>query len=581
MVNTPALIAHYMFRRAAAHPAGDGIARLINGYLENVPNVDGKPHPRFTIDHAKCARDARDGAPHYGSHIFINRTLSCIGDDSVGCAFDFLIDVHSEYFAISLRAYPLVTEVAQKNGHELSGPHLDVLRIIDDLYLKQHTGRLEEEFGSLNDAEERKHFDSRRTDSDIDAVFVRFWEAFFEEKGFVSPIEHFSGVDGIGHAATFKGFVLRDQPLEVQKQSYHQKLDHGALDTNVISSETQVSVSNDPDSRHRVQFFDEINAGAYLARKPHARAAVWLAKFVNRRAIFFSRMLGFRLGSDWIEDYRGGGAVLCQMLDGLALYGSAMGNRDAGGIEYGSKEVRYFVIYAGPSRNQLGRLIRRIHLCGENRIQGGLEYDRIRDADADIQALQTEIQSCGSKVNAAQREEFLERFAEISNCVPIGLGKRIEQSLYYRENLAERMRELRVRSYEGWQPYTEFISRYVAPQFSSIEAVKSAYDELEKSIRRVIAQSLIGELRDLAIDRDLQEKREKAFDRKVNRLQVVGAVLAPLIAGATIQQIYPEVAPILGLPFSTGDAILVAIGVTIAGGVCALGLMERDRVRPE
>ncbi|OLF74024.1 hypothetical protein AWH62_07720 [Maricaulis sp. W15] len=628
LLNTPALISHFMFRyddadiAAAGDKSGDGssnaapdVTERINAFLDSVPHVDDKPHPRFTRDYAECARAARKSASHYGSKVFHNRTLSCIGVQGDGCAYDFLVDLHSEYFSISIRAYPAINAADDigADRYDAKAPaddandadavqrpaylH-DVLTIIEDIYKKEHGGELEQRWLALRNAADLAErndqgFDEQHTDADIETIFVSFWASFFDDKGFLNPIKFFASVPGITHAATFKGFVLRDQPLEMQKQSYHQKRRRNVLDRNVIASDVQVSVSDDPDSRHKIQFFDEINADGYLDEVPHKRAASWLAKFINRRAILFSRILGFRLGNDWIQDYRGGGAVLCQMLDGLALYGSAMGNRDAAGAPYGSKEVRYFVVYAGPSRNQLGRLVRRIHLCGESRIQGGLDYETIREMDRRIQQLQTEIQGAGSDVPQADRARFLSEFGEISNSVEIGLSKRIEKSLYYKENLEERMRELRVRAYEGWQPYTEFISRYVAPQFHSIASVKNAYDELEKSIRRLIAQSTVVEMRDQAGAIEgvmksiaaLQEHQTKITDDMFNlattqrtlaeqdekirrggeRVQIVGGVLAPLVAGATVQQIYGPVAGIAGLgEEGAGYAISAAIVLALA-----------------
>lgn len=195
--------------------------------------------------------------------------------------------------------------------------------------------------------------------------------------------------------------------------------------------------------------------------------------FVNDRPNFFSRLLGFRNPSKR-PGFHEGNSVLCCMFDGLAAYGSTLGSDTPGG-------VRYFVIYGGPSRHQLGRLVMMLHHCGETRLAALFDRDEIQSAS-------TLIRSVDSQLNKSRRKtmsQINDLLTKIARNGRGGLDYRVARARYYRGALQQMLGELRVSRIDGWQTYDGFIRRNVLRRINNLVGIGARYEALQRRVRQI------------------------------------------------------------------------------------------------
>ncbi|MBI1187909.1 MAG: DUF3422 family protein [Alphaproteobacteria bacterium] len=182
-------------------------------------------------------------------------------------------------------------------------------------------------------------------------------------------------------------------------------------------------------------------------------------------------------------------SVLCSLLDGQALYAAPLVHWGTGVLP-----VRYLLAY-GPdcSPDQLGRLVRRLHVMGELRHTALLDYDRGPGAD-DLKRASKEIREVGALFNKkihdgeitdfSQLSEISTKLNELNRHADGGITYRTEQSRYYADAFKERLPDLRVGRIEGYQPYDAFVRRYVYQTFSKIDQVGRRYEALGRRLDR-------------------------------------------------------------------------------------------------
>ncbi|MEL6323333.1 MAG: DUF3422 family protein, partial [Pseudomonadota bacterium] len=263
-------------------------------------------------------------------------------------------------------------------------------------------------------------------------------------------------------------------------------------------------------------------------------------RHLQDRSIFFKRVLGFwpkNNRPNRHKDVHGGSAILCGVLDGLGIYGCSIGiptrqadkettqaeNSDISTVEPDQEttqadtgdtptsasdpkkaqtyysHVRYFLLYAGPSRNQLSRLIRRLHFCGENRILLETQFLAFKNTSLKLANVARDIDQQVIKANLSQSflDEKRQQIEALSAKVRGGLHYRVARADYYWSTLLGRVQDLRVRRILGWQTYPEFLERVYAPQARSFERTGQELADVETRLARaeeVIETKTAGKL---------------------------------------------------------------------------------------
>jgi hypothetical protein len=189
--------------------------------------------------------------------------------------------------------------------------------------------------------------------------------------------------------------------------------------------------------------------------------------------------------------HEGGEPILCGMAGGQALYVAELGQW---GVKAQSiNPIRLLLIYAGHSHAQMGRLMRRLHVLGELRHAAVLDWDLSSvGSDKDLRTASMRLRELSDRVDRATLDTatdiggILRDFAQISMGVEGGLSYRIERSRSYASSFLDTLPHLRITRIAGWQPYDDFINRYIGLLFGRIHRIGLQYDELGRRIDRLI-----------------------------------------------------------------------------------------------
>ena len=231
---------------------------------------------------------------------------------------------------------------------------------------------------------------------------------------------------------------------------------------------------------------------------------------INQFSQLLSRVLGYRRGRTKYEDHTAGSTVLCGVADGLGIYGSSFGRSTT--LDPAKDEVRYFLFYRGPSRNQLARLNRRINNAGEARVLSIAEMKQVRDAGDELRQIEAELNHLMSKSSFTDDDLAVLRKRHANaetRLVRGGLRHRIGRTTYYSQLLHQRVRDLRIRRLVGWQTYDEYIARVFEPQYDTYNRYGA---------------------RSAAVERKLTDAGEVVENRTAARLNMIGAMFAGLAA---------------------------------------------------
>ena len=251
-------------------------------------------------------------------------------------------------------------------------------------------------------------------------------------------------------------------------------------------------------------------------------------------------------------DALGAEAVMCGMLDGKALYASALSIAAAH-----RNRVNYLVFYDGDSEAQLGRFVHRLNVMGELRLSALMDYDRqdpgvasdqrefgavgvpvrnLVEASQEIRRIGEELTKheayfAGADISSADEifrdiplslDAIVRLFYNLNNCSNGGLIFRIERSKYYADAFRSRLKDLRIRRLEGWQPYDEFARRYLFQLYEMIASIGSRYDALGRRLDRlqsmVLVRAILQQARDSATQTTALAEQTSAVARQTESM---------------------------------------------------------------
>ena len=232
-------------------------------------------------------------------------------------------------------------------------------------------------------------------------------------------------------------------------------------------------------------------------------------EFVEQRPVFFSDLLSINKSVHTAADTIEGNVVLSGLLSGAAIYGSTLRTR----LPHANTPMRYFVVYNGFSENQLGRLIRRLHVLGELRIAALMDYSDVRRAQQVIRELEHRVNAVGQSSETRNVLDELDglnqRYAEIGSLCVGGLSYRVTRSRTYAKAYRERLQDLRIVRIEGWQTYDEFMRRNLFLEFDYVSLVGERYDALGRRLAQFGSVTEIHRMeRNTAALRELQSIAE-------------------------------------------------------------------------
>lgn len=195
-------------------------------------------------------------------------------------------------------------------------------------------------------------------------------------------------------------------------------------------------------------------------------------------------------------------SVLCSFLHGNALYCAPLASNrlDTGYLRCGI--IKYIIVSSAMDGNQLGRLVRRLHILGELRYLALLDYKLEGLDKKDLKSVSNDLRHVGNELdkyvsnnknNPILPMKLIEKvnlsLSKMSMIHDGSLMYRIEQSRYYANTFKDQIVDLRIDKIEGYQSYDQFIRRNVYQLFSKIDQIGRRYDALAKRIEQWIMMS--------------------------------------------------------------------------------------------
>jgi hypothetical protein len=186
--------------------------------------------------------------------------------------------------------------------------------------------------------------------------------------------------------------------------------------------------------------------------------------------------------------------VLCEMLQGNAIYGSTLGNHHINILEPEQLPipVAYFVIYDGRGAHQIGRLVQRMHALGELRLAALLDRETIIVLNKEIRELGERISQLletapGSTISLTDVRNVINIYTKIGTKCHGGLIYRGSRSRQYVAELHRLISDTRSAPIEGWQSYKKFIRRNVEHEYASIDGIVNRYITIGNRVDRLVS----------------------------------------------------------------------------------------------
>lgn len=478
-VNSPAVFRHLVFRIddhlkatdfEGARNARDAFLGELNDKLGAIQTTCGAMETYLfrSASPTTLAKKSDDAAkepnPSWKSTHIVepNRTLltELREDDrseGLGWRIRMLVDFHSEYYCITFI-------LDQKNSAALDASG-DAKRAVDYEKLLSERDKVERAAQAAADG------------SQSAAIIGFFYEDIWTKlNAFIKGQSAEAPQDDVKLPGTlfaeFRAIALRDLESEFAKRKKS-------------SDKRKIFLTGDPDTD------TDFSISRYRLRE-----------WVSLNEDFVQDILKFNQLTQRVD--RDANCVLCEVLDGGAIYGSSLGQipvfPTADGAVPKTLEqktpLRYFIVHNDLSKYQLGRLIRRHHVLGELRMAALFDLDQIVQAGARIRALGNKINE--RVKNAAENSSgrasvtfddlaaFQQELNGIQSAVSLGgLSYRVARSAYYAENFGKRVEEMRIHRLEGWEPYNTFIARNLYQVFNFIATVGVRYQTLSERVNRL------------------------------------------------------------------------------------------------
>lgn len=199
--------------------------------------------------------------------------------------------------------------------------------------------------------------------------------------------------------------------------------------------------------------------------------------------------------------------TISNFLNGRCIYASALGIQPPEREKSHNQPLTYLVMATHGDRNQLGRLVDRIHVLGSVRIAALYDLPLISKAGDELHKLEDrELERIGKKLHDAIQEnrrgidiegaerglfEVSEKLRGIKDTINGGLPYRVERSRYYHSQFTDLVAALRIEKegrIEGFQPYDQFVKHRLGSAYAFIDMVGIRYNRLELSTNTISQQ---------------------------------------------------------------------------------------------
>ncbi len=539
MIDPPCLLRHYVlrpFRRSdvvtitdtdARKDAEKQLLKRLNKFISccfgdrldtegnSGPQVD--PIPELTEDRFRT--HIREGFIRFGS-----RTPAGAPRHFVDIRCEILIDIHTEYVAIEIRAFPRcsATQSEHQSGADDSTAHeatdstnqiSRVLKILDELKQGPHPSADVEPLGVSNDINNLEEA-IREAHTKQLSLYDEFWDrtqfriddvmSFFNDgcskcalfdkscgtdvcgvpppNTVLSPKEHTYGAR-LQIKSVFTGLILMptSDPETISKPSSHPYIYPPSFGEPLLYTK-KASVSEGHKSYFENAFFNNV-------------------RHVQYHALFFKKCLGF-WPSNQISiresNRHAGSAVMCGILDGLGIYGCSysgppiVATRTGEPVQDGEADTRswsqvsFFVIYSGSSRNQMTRFVQRLLMCGQNRVFLHPDFVTFRHATLELRSLSERLdrETLGKTFTQKDLLKIRSEANAASQRVRGGIAYRVSRTRNYWRNLQGLISNIRSVRIVGWQTYDDYINRIYGPHVNKYEEAGQLLSELELKISR-------------------------------------------------------------------------------------------------
>ncbi|MFN7056667.1 hypothetical protein [Hyphomonas sp.] len=175
------------------------------------------------------------------------------------------------------------------------------------------------------------------------------------------------------------------------------------------------------------------------------------------------------------------------MLDGFGIYGCSYSPAHITDPETASwSEVCFFVLYSGPSRNQLGRFVQRLLTCGQNRVFLQPDFVEFKIATLKLKALSDQLdrESLECDFKKSDIDNIRQKMKKASDSVRGGIEFRVGRTQRYWNNLQGLIANIRSVRIIGWQTYDDYIMRTYGSHVLKYEEAGHLLRELEMKIFR-------------------------------------------------------------------------------------------------
>jgi hypothetical protein len=184
-----------------------------------------------------------------------------------------------------------------------------------------------------------------------------------------------------------------------------------------------------------------------------------------------------------------------RMLDGLCLHLSALGSPPPDGdTENNPPRVHTDLLYATHGDPwQLGRLSECGDTLGILRLVALLDQPLLGVAYHQMSKLEKDLEKVKTPEDLSNH---IDRLREIGEPIEGGIAWRVERSQRARREFIELTELLRIDRIEGYQPYTQFVTRRLGGTYNAIDDIGKLHERLQDTItfqeRRQTSQQLLG-----------------------------------------------------------------------------------------
>ena len=251
-------------------------------------------------------------------------------------------------------------------------------------------------------------------------------------------------------------------------------------------------------------------------------------------------------------------------LKGRVLFVTALGPQPARDAEEADSEtpavpIRYF-LHAWPDDEwQLGRLVDRINALGTMRLAATMEIGELRVAGGRMDDLAETIKQAATAIQTALKAEaedsedvsssevrkatalmgdIRKGYKAISARLATDIWHRLERSQYYFEQFQKECGGLREQRVEGFQTYSEFVTRrmnsifgYLAYLRTRMESIDSANSSLERQYSWLKVATVTGEIRRV-VERLTEQDGEIEKIQEFGEFALIGALIPYYLATA-------------------------------------------------